>query len=73
MLKFLFGIIADSVYICGSRKKSWILIWGVVQTIALSIATLVKLESVELFMVLILVNSTAGAFLDVVIDSMMVM
>ena len=73
MFKFFYGVIVDSVYICGSRKKAWILIGGLVQTVALSIAALCQLDSVELFMALILLNSLAGAFLDVVIDSMMVM
>ena len=28
MLKFLYGIVADSVPLFGSRKKGWILLWG---------------------------------------------
>ena len=71
-LKFVYGIIADSFSICGSRKRAWILLWGVVQILSLSIAATVKIESVEVFMWLILANSVAGGFMDVVVDSLMV-
>ena len=64
---------ADSLPIFGSRKKSWILLWGIVQTFALSTAALVEIESVNVFMVLIMFNSLATCFMDVIVDSLMVM
>ena len=30
IIKFVYGLVADSLPICGSRKKAWILLWGIV-------------------------------------------
>jgi len=73
MFKFLYGLTADSLPICGSRKKAWILLWGVAQTLSLTVAAFVRIESINLFMLLISINAVALAFMDVVVDSLMVM
>ena len=70
--KFVYGVTADSVRICGSRKKSWIMIFGFLQTVVLIVAATVEIENVKIFMVLVLLNSMAGCFMDVVVDSLMV-
>ena len=29
-LKLIYGVLADSIQICGSRKKAWIVLWGLI-------------------------------------------
>ena len=43
-----------------------------VQIVSLLTAATVEIESVEVFMWLILANSVAGGFMDVIVDSLMV-
>ena len=72
-LKIIYGVLADSFAPCGSRKKSWIIIWGLVQTICCASAAMLKIETVQIFMTLIFLNAIAGCFMDVIVDSLMVM
>ena len=69
----MYGVMADSFAPCGSRKKAWLILWGMVQTISLTIAALVEIDTVEVFMTLIILSSTAVCFMDTVADSLMVM
>ena len=59
--------------IFGSRKKSWIIIFGLMQTVVLGIAATAEIESVKVFMALVLLNTMAQCWMDVVVDSLMVM
>ena len=52
-LKFICGVIADSVPLFGSRKKNWIIFWACVQTVALSICATIKIDSCTHLVVLI--------------------
>ena len=72
-LKFIFGITADSIPIFGSRKKNWIILWGAIQTVLLAITATVYIESIQVFVALILIVQVAGCFMDVIVDSLMVM
>ena len=72
-IKIVYGVVADSFAPCGSRKKSWMVIWGFVQTITLGFAAMLEIDSVRVFITLIVLNSVAGCFMDVIIDSLMVM
>ena len=40
--------------------------------VVLIVAATVEIENVKIFMVLVLLNSMAGCFMDVVVDSLMV-
>ena len=71
--KFVYGVLADSISICGSRKKSWILLWGAVQLVTTSICAFVHFENVNVVFGFILLNSVAACFMDVVVDALMVM
>jgi len=72
-LKFLYGVTADSVPVFGSRKKGWIIIWGLIQTVLLMVTALVYIESIQVFVALIHIVQVAGCFMDVIVDSLMVM
>ena len=70
--KFIFGITADSISIFGSRKKAWIILWGFIQTLLAIIAATVRIESIQLFVALLFLIQVAGCFMDIVVDSLMV-
>ena len=72
-LKFFYGITADSIPVFGSRKKGWIIIWGLIQTLLLTVTALVYIESIQVFVALICTVQIAGCFMDVIVDSLMVM
>ena len=72
-VKFLYGITADSIAICGSRKKSWLVLMSLVQIICLGLNATVKFENVNWFVMLQILASIAVAFIDVVVDALMVM
>ena len=71
-IKFIFGIISDTVPICGSRKKSWLIIWNVISAISSLICAAVYIESATAFVALVLLFSIGSVFNDVVVDSLMV-
>ena len=72
-IKFMYGITADSIPILGSRKKSWIIIMAIIQVLGLVLAASVRFESVKLFLFIQILISTATAFMDVIVDALMVM
>ena len=71
-IKFVCGIMADSVPLCGSRKKSWLFVWGVVQVLASLILATVTINSVQQVCLLCFLISFAGCYMDVIVDSLMV-
>ena len=71
--KIVYGIVADSIPIFGSRKRVWILIWGAICTITLLVVAVVKIDSIPTFLTLILLQAIGTCFMDVVVDALMVM
>ena len=71
--KLLYGILADTFPICKSRKRSYIIIMGLMQGIC-SMAIPFILESHNSFLIVALgtMISLSGAFMDVVVDGLMV-
>lgn len=72
MLKLLFGIIADTVPIFGSRKKSWLVIMGLLQFISLTLVSYLTIPVAEYAALLLATMSFSGAFIDVIMDALMV-
>ena len=72
-VKFLYGVMADSIPIFGSRKKSWLVLMGFVQVISLILSATIHFTNVQWFVFLQIVTSIAGAFMDVIVDALMVM
>jgi len=70
--KFLYGIIADQCPILGSRKKAWLIIMGLLQFISLTIAAHADIPDAHIMALLLALMSFSGAFVDVIIDAMMV-
>lgn len=72
-VKFVYGVIADSIPILGSRKKSWLVLMGFIQVISLALCAGVHFTEIKWFVFLQIVTSTSGAFMDVIADALMVM
>ena len=71
--KLFYGIISDTFPIFGTRKKSYIILMGLLQfTMAWSIA-LGKFKSATVITVLGFFMNLSSAFMDVVVDGLMVM
>jgi hypothetical protein len=64
--KFLYGIIADTVPIFGSRKKAWLVIMGLLQFVSMMI------KNISLLTFILTLMSFSGAYIDVVMDAIMV-
>ena len=72
-VKFMFGITADSIPIFGSRKKGWLIVMGIIQVLSLVIGASVHFDNIKWFIFLQIFVSIAGAFMDVIVDALMVM
>jgi len=70
--KFFYGIVADSIPIFGSRKKSWLIIMGLIQFISLTIAATIPIEDANYMAIILMTMSFSGAFIDVIMDALMV-
>ena len=71
-LKFVCGIVADSVPLFGSRKKAWIFVWAAIQALSALILATITIESAQIVTLLCFLCSFGGCFMDVIVDSLMV-
>ena len=71
-LKILYGLISDNVPICGTRRKSWLIIMGVVEFTSLIILFFTLPEDPLIVTLLLMVASMAIAFINVVSNAIMV-
>ena len=70
--KLLYGIITDSVPICGSTKRSYVVLMGILQFVTLMSVALVPGLDPAAIMGLTVVYSMGGAFMEVVCQGLMV-
>ena len=70
--KILYGMISDNVPICGFRRKSWLIIMGLIQFIFLFLIFILESDEPLTVTVLLVVVSISKSFLDVVTDAIMV-
>eukprot|EP00351_Strombidinopsis_sp_SopsisLIS2011_P000519 CAMPEP_0116871188 /NCGR_PEP_ID=MMETSP0463-20121206/1423_1 /TAXON_ID=181622 /ORGANISM="Strombidinopsis sp, Strain SopsisLIS2011" /LENGTH=99 /DNA_ID=CAMNT_0004509129 /DNA_START=151 /DNA_END=450 /DNA_ORIENTATION=+ len=71
-IKILWGVMADTVEICGSRKKSWLVINGIVQFTLLMVLTGFTIQNYKVTTFILTMVMAAGAFMDVIVDALMV-
>jgi len=71
-LKILYGLISDNVPVCGTRRKSWLIIMGVVEFTSLIILFFTLPEDPLIVTLLLMVASMAIAFINVVSNAIMV-
>lgn len=70
--KLFYGIISDTFPICKSRKRSYIIIMGLVQGICSIAIPFLPFRDVYSVVALGTLISLSGAFMDVVVDGLMV-
>ena len=71
--KLLYGIITDTFPICQSRKKSYLVLCGFLQASAALILAVVPFKRYEYAVLFGLILYLSQAFMDVVVDGLMVM
>ena len=70
--KLFYGIITDTFPICKSRKRSYIILMGMVQGICAVAIPFMPYRSAAAFCALGTLIYFSGAFMDVVVDGLMV-
>ncbi len=70
--KLLYGVITDTFPICGTRKKSYLVLMGTTQCIAALCIAVIPFEHAEPIAALGFLLTLTGAFMDVVVDGLMV-
>jgi hypothetical protein len=70
--KLLYGIITDCLPICGSGKRAYVVLMGMFQSLSMLTLFLFKIKSPGLVCLLATMQNLGGAFMDVVVDGMMV-
>lgn len=68
----IYGAFADTVPIFGSRKKSWLIIMGLLQFTSMMVLALKQFESSLMPIVLITTTMFAFAYMEVLTDALMV-
>ena len=71
--KLFYGIISDTFPIFGTRKKSYIVVMGMLQFITSWSIALIKFHDAYWICMLGFLMNLASAFMDVVVDGLMVM
>ncbi len=71
--KLFYGIISDTFPICGTRKKSYIMLMGLLQFSTAWTIAMVPFENPVMICILGFFMNLASAFMDVVVDGLMVM
>jgi len=73
MFKILFGVIGDSVPLCGSKKRSWLIVMGLTQALALAtVAALGSNSTPTVITAFLSLSNAAGAWMDASVDGLMV-
>jgi hypothetical protein len=69
--KILYGFFTDTFPIFGSRKRSYLILMGLVQGITL-VVVFFPIENVVFFVSMLTLKALSGAVMDVVVDGLMV-
>lgn len=72
MTKFFYGVVADQVPIMGSRKKSWLIIMGLIQFTSMTATATIDFTNPNFCALVLSLMSFSGAFIDVIMEAMMV-
>ena len=65
IIKPLWGFISDTFYICGYRRKSYLIIFSILQILIL-IVLLAYMKQIYVGIFCLIVSSLAGAFINVI-------
>lgn len=70
--KILYGLISDNVPLCGTRRKSWLIIMGIIEFLALMSLYVFEPDDPLVVALVLALASMAEAFTNVVSDAIMV-
>ena len=71
-IKLFYGMFSDNVPIFGSKRKSYVVILGLLQFLSLLPMVIFEIESPKVVSGLLFLSSLSGAYLDVIVDALMV-
>lgn len=73
IFKLVYGAICDTVSLFGTRKRWWMILMGLIQFSSLIVASDRGIEHVQTMTMLLTISTFAAAFMDVIVDALMVM
>ena len=68
----MYGLVSDNIPICGTRRKSWIIIMGFIEVISLLILFFTLPEDPIVVIILLMLASMSIAFINVVSNAIMI-
>ena len=71
-IKLIYGLMSDNVSIMCYKRKSYVIIMGMLQFMALFSLFIFELENEWIITLCLFLSSLSGAFLDVLVDALMV-
>jgi MFS family permease len=71
-LKLLYGLISDNLPLFGSKRKSYVILMGFIQFSSLFSVYFFNVENEWQLASLLFLSSLSGAYLDVLVDALMV-
>jgi hypothetical protein len=69
--KIIYGMITDSFPLCGSRKRNYLVVMGILQAASCAVA-MWDLPDIRLLVAMMFIMAFANAMMDVVVDGLMV-
>ena len=67
-----YGILTEAFPICGSTKKSYLILFGVIQLMVIAPCYLFNFDNVQTFVFFATAQVTCSGVLDVVVDGLIV-
>ena len=71
-IKLIYGLLSDNVPILGYKRKSYVVIMGMMQFLALLSFFIFEFTDEWAITLCLFLSSMSGAFLDVLVDALMV-
>ena len=71
-IKILYGLVSDNIPICGSRRKSYLIIAALIQFFSMIVLGLPNQDSINATTWMLFLSNFSIAFSDVIVDSLMV-
>jgi len=71
-IKIVYGLVSDNVPIFGSKRRSYLIIGGLLQMVTMLVLASDTIESVNMATLMMMLTSMSVAMNDVIVDSLMV-
>ena len=71
-IKLVYGLLSDNVAMFGSKRRSYVVLMGLLQFISLLAVFLFELKDERIITFMVFLASLSGAYLDVLVDALMV-